>query len=316
MLALRKNRTKTQILRMRRADPLIRWILKKIYVDRENCVIKIIGKVQKGKSTISLEIAWRLLNVLFNVKFIVFHPEQFSELYAMGVKRGDVIMYEEIGTEAGGLPRRRWYEFNNLLLLDIMQTHGFEGTVCILTLPSSKYLDSNTEPLIDIEIEARKIDRRNHVNIFTAYWVEWNEEQQKTYRHCFIDRDGTAVEVFAWKRTFPPETLQSYKDKEHEFKHWVQGRVNEEVRKKQVTKDEEQLMFDKVMSSISNFIQVRHNKTFVSQALIEMEFRVGNRVAQRLKLKAEREILSNDEFISLRESLSSNLVYREPEKKG
>jgi len=316
MLALRKNRTKTQMLRMRRADPLIRWILKKIYVDRENCIIKIIGKVQKGKSTIALEICWRLLRELFDVKFIVFHPEQFSILYSMGVKRGDVIMYEEIGTEAGGLPRRRWYEFNNLLLLDIMQTHGFEGTVCILTLPTSKYLDSNAEPLIDIEIEARKIDRRNQVNIFTAYWVEWNEEQQKTYRHCFIDSDGTAVEVFAWKRTFPPETLQHYKDKEHEFKHWVQGRVNEEVRKKQVTEDEEQIMFEKVMTHINDFIQVRHNKTFVSQALIEMEFRIGNRVAQRLKLKAEKEILSNAEFLSLRESLSSNLVYREPEKKG
>ena len=300
---------------MRRADPLIRWILKKIYFDRENCIIKIIGKVQKGKSTIALEICWRLMNALFDVKFIVFHPEQFSELYAIGVKRGDVILYEEIGTEAGGLPRRRWYEFNNLLLLDIMQTHGFEGTVCILTLPSSKYLDSNTEPLIDVEIEAKKIDRRNLVNIFVAYWCQWSEDKQKVYKHCFIDNDGTQIEVFAWRRTFPSELLQHYKKKEHEFKHWVQTRVNEEVRKKKITEDEEQEMFQKIISNINNYIQVRNNKSYISRSLIELEFKVGNRIAQRLKLMTEKEILSNDAFLSLRESLSSNLICNVQEKK-
>jgi hypothetical protein len=177
-LALKKNRTKTQLLRYRYADPLIRWIIKKVFIDRENCLIKITGGRQKGKSNIGKEIGWRLLLYLFNINSIVFHPEHFSKIYKDGTKRGDVILYEEIGTEAGGLPRRRWYDFNNLLVLDIMQTEGFEGVVCILTLPSAKYLDSNVEPLIDIQIEAKKIDRKNHTNIFNAYWCEWSEEKQ------------------------------------------------------------------------------------------------------------------------------------------
>lgn len=313
-LALKKNRTLTQIMRMKHLDPLTRWIIKKVFIDRQNCVIRIYGKVQRGKSTIALELAWRVLKGLFDVKFIVFHPEQFSDLYAKGVKRGDVILYEEIGTEAGGLNRRRWYEFNNLLLLDIMQTHGFEGTIMIMTLPSKKYLDSNAEPLLDIDIEAKRVDRVNGTNIFTAYWVEYDEEKKKIYKHCFKDQDGNNVEIFAWSRTHPDALRDSYKNKEHEFKHWVQGRVNEEVRKKKISQDDEDVMFEDIMKNLNSYLTNRNNITRVSSQLIEMDKRVGHRIADRLKMRVEKEILENDAYAPLRESLSSNIVLATPKK--
>lgn len=314
-IALTKKRTKTQLFRIRKCkDPLVKWILMKIYVHRENCIIKIIGKVQKGKSTIAQELAWRLLPWLFHVGFIVFHPDKFSEVYNYGVKRGDPIIYEEIGTEAGGLAKRRWYDFNNMLILDIMQTHGFEGTICILTLPSSKYLDSNAEPLIDIEIEAMKIDRRHKVNVFRAYWCEWSEKEQKLYKHCFLDDDRIRVEVFRWKRTIPKELIKAYKKKEREFKRWIQKRVNEQVKKKQITEEDEDNFFKDMMSRIKEFMVVRNQRYHVSVPLIETEFRVGHRIARRLRLRAEKEILSNPDFSPLRGSLSSKLIINVQEK--
>jgi hypothetical protein len=108
--------------------------------------------------------------------------------------------------------------------------------------------------------------------------------------------------------------LKQYKDKEHEFKKWVQVRVNDEVRKKKVTEEDEDNFFSDMMRKINDFIVLRNNKSYVSIALIEMEFRVGNRVAQRLKLKAEKEILSNPAFLPLRSSLSSNLGFSVHEK--
>ena len=296
---------------MKKADPLTKWILNKVYVDRENCIIKILGKVQKGKSTIALELAWRLLPYLFTSKSIVWQPEQFAERYIKkgGMKRGDPSIYEEIGTEAGGLPRRRWYEFNNLLVLDIFQTHGFEGGIAEITLPSSKYLDSNLDPLIDIIIEAKKIDRANGVNIFTAYWVEYDEETQKVYKHSFIDDDGNKVEAFAWRRTFDPELLKQYKEDEKEFKHWIQARVFQEVRRKRLTEDEEESNFKSILKDVRSFlVKIRGGKIIVSSKLIEDRFKIGGRIAERLKLKLEREILTNPEYKTLKTLISSKLI--------
>ena len=292
---------------MRKADPLTKYILHKIFVLRENCVIKILGKLQKGKSTIAMEIAWRVMSYLFSIELVVWYPEMFSAIYKKGVKRGDVIMYEEIGTEAGGLPRRRWYEFNNLLLLDIMQTHGFEGTVMILTLPSSKYLDSNTEPLIDIEIEAKKIDRRNNLNYFTAYEVEWNEDLKETYKHCFVDENGNKIELFAWKRTMPKELIADYKKAEKEFKRYVQKRVNELIRKKQITPEDESSFFNDIMQDLESFTTLRNNKLYVNKSLIESEFNIGRRISNKIKLKVEREILENDDYLEERAMLQTYL---------
>jgi len=305
--ALTKNRNKTQLLRMRKADPLVKFILHKIFVKRENCVIKILGKVQRGKSTIALELAWRIMSYLFNVGLIIWYPEMFSDLYAKGVKRGDVMIYEEIGTEAGGLPRRRWYDFNNLLLLDIMQTHGFEGTILILTLPSSKYLDSNTEPLIDIEIEAKSIDRRNGLNYFTAYEIQWNEELQKSYKHCLIDEAGNKVELYAWKRTIPKELIADYKVAEQEFKRHVQARVNELVKKKNVTLEDETDYVEQILNDLVKFTTLRNNKLYVNKSLIENEFNIGRRISNKLKLRVEREILNNEDYKEEKLLLQTNL---------
>ena len=317
--ALQKNRTRTQLLRMRKADPLTKWILHKIYVDRENCIIKILGKVQRGKSTVAKEISWRALPYLFTMKNVVWRPEQFAEQYTSGVKRGDPMMYEEIGTEAGGLPRRRWYEFNNLLIMDIMQTHGFEGGICILTLPSSKYLDSNLDPLIDIVIEVKKIDRDKQTNIFTAYWVEYGEGEVgkpgKIYRHSFLDENGEKVEAFAWKRTFPHELLLQYKEAEKEFKHWIQTRVFEEVRRKKITSDQEEEMTREILKEINQYlIKIRGGKTIISCKLIEDRFKIGFRISERIKYKAEREILTNPQYNILRTLISSKLVLAEGQK--
>lgn len=312
--ALKKNRNKTQLLRIKYADPLTKWILKKIFVERENCVIKVLGKVQRGKSSVATELKWRLLPIIKDfVDAIIFHPEGLSGFYVKGVKRGDVVVWEEIGTEAGGIPRRRWYEFNNLLIIDVMQTHGLEGTICIVDLPSSKYLDSNTEPLIDVQIEVKKIDRRNKVNIFIAYWLEWDEEQQKVYKHCFTDDEGEKIETFAWKRTFPKDLLIEYKKKEREFKTWVQQRVDQEIKRKKISPEEEEQMFIKIMENIKGFLIVRNNKLFVSRPLIENEFKIGHRLGSRLKVRVEKEIITNSKYSPLKTSLSSNLIFNLPE---
>lgn len=295
---------------MRTADPLTKYILHKVFVDRENCVIKILGPVQKGKSTVAQEIAWRVMSYLFHIGLIVWYPEMFSEVYNKGVKRGDVMIYEEIGTEAGGLPRRRWYEFNNLLLLDIMQTHGFEGTILILTLPSSKYLDSNTEPLIDIEIEVKKIDRRNGLNYFTAYEVQWNEEMQKSYKHCLEDENGNKVELYAWRRTIPQHILDDYKVVEKKFKRYIQQRVNELVQKKQVTPEDQEKFTKDILKDLESFTTLRNNKLYVNKSLIEDEFNIGRRISSKIKLKVEREIMENDDYLDERAMLQSNLRER------
>lgn len=312
--ALKKNRTKTQLERIKRADPLTKWILKKIFVDRENCMIKVLGKIQRGKSTVATELKWRLLPIIENfVDTIIFHPEGLSGFYIKGVKRGDVVVWEEIGTESGGISRRRWYEFNNILVIDVMQTHGFEGTVCIVDLPSSKYIDSNTEPLIDVQIEVKKIDRRNKTNIFVAYRLEWDENQQKVYKHCFTDDNGEKIETFAWRRTFPKEVIKQYKEKEEEFKRWVQQRVDQEIRRKKITPDEEEQMFLKIMENVKNVLVVRNNKFNVSRPLIENEFKIGHRLGSRLKMRVEKEILTNPKYSPLKASLSSNLIFNLPE---
>lgn len=218
-------------------------------------------------------------------------------------------MYEEIGSEAGGLPRRRWYEFNNLLVIDIFQTHGFEGGICLLTLPSSKYLDSNLEPLIDITIEAKKVDRDTGTNIFTAYWNEYDDETQKVYKHSFLDENGEKIESFAWKRTAPKELTQAYKEAERDFKHWIQQRVFQEVKRKRINEQEEETIFNDLMKEVNSFlIKIRGGKIVISQSLIEDRFKIGNRIALRLKFKAEKEILSNPQYISLKALITSKLV--------
>lgn len=293
---------------MRYADPLVKWILHKVFVKRENCVIMITGKVQKGKSRIALELAWRLLPFYFGRENIVWHPEGMSNFYVKGVKRGDILLYEEIGTEAGGIPRRRWYDFNNMLLLDIFQTHGFEGVICELTLPSRKYLDSNAEKLVDVVINAKDVDREHGVNIFTAYWTEYDDESDTIYKHSFLDDDGVKVECFAWDSTVPNYINKEYKEAEKEFKRWIQTRVNENIRKKKITESEENEIYETILKDPKKYMIVSRNQLKVSHQLIELEHHIGYRVAKRLRLRLEKEILTNEAYTTLRDNLSSNLI--------
>jgi hypothetical protein len=222
-------------------SPFYYHVYNKVHVKRENCLIVTTGKVQKGKSTVNC-ISGYNLDPRFTGDTAFFTPDKFSYSIATKFfKRGRFILFEEVGTESGGMNRRKWYDFNNFVVNDVFQTFGYEGLIVAFSVPSLKYIDKNSLILMDYKIEVLDKNLKEKTNRAKIFELEYNETYDKLYRHYLKNHLGEKVTEYHFKLPNTErfkEIYGTFKSREKEFKKKIQKEGARKLREAFTTKRE------------------------------------------------------------------------------
>ncbi len=97
-----------------------------------------------GKSYSAMGLA-QDIDPYFNVDRIIFHPKDFISLLEMGLPKGSVIMWEEVGVS---LSSRDWYKEQNKIISSLFETFRRHNLILIMTVPFVKFIDSRIRSMI------------------------------------------------------------------------------------------------------------------------------------------------------------------------
>lgn len=141
-----------------------------------------------GKSTIAIALA-RMIDPNFSVKNISFKAADFAEKMTSGLKKGTVLIFDDMGTAQGG-SSRKWQASGVHELADIMQLNRTDGIITIgtsielersekrlrsgfrcLISPVEKLSHNQTKNglAIDIEMRVKSLDVFNDVALFKLW---------------------------------------------------------------------------------------------------------------------------------------------------
>jgi len=123
------------------ARVLRRYIWKRMNVDNEHFMGVIVGREGSGKSHTALSIC-RKVDPSFGADRVFFDPADLVEAFRSDeLGEGNMVMLDEAGV---GLGNRSWYEKEQVLLNQTLQTVRDENMGVLYTLPRLSELDSQT----------------------------------------------------------------------------------------------------------------------------------------------------------------------------
>ena len=126
-------------------NPTTKIIRKKIWrrmhVENEHFMGAFVGREGFAKSHTALKVA-SVLDPSFNADRVFFDPQQFLEAFDDDdTGKGNIIVFDEAGV---GLGNRSWYEKEQILTNQVLQTVRDENMGVLFTLPRLEELDNQT----------------------------------------------------------------------------------------------------------------------------------------------------------------------------
>lgn len=274
-----------------------------VHLKKEDAVIAYIGKRRKGKSWAALAFCESMDPEGFTPENLsercFIHPLKFIEWARRPKKEiysGLALMFDEAGV---GVPSRDWQSFNNRALFKVMQVFGHKNFISVFTLPNLGYLDSGPRSLIDYVVHVLSIDKSNDMNVCKVkeIYVDAITGSYKTpYLRYRVDGKWYKFsKPYLFKRPSRKlarayEDLQeSYKQEYEEvmYREAKEMQALDKARREKKTIDEDALI-KHVIENKEQFSNLRGGRWSVDLALVEYEFKIGVRVASRIKKVAEQ----------------------------
>ena len=110
----------------------------------QNYIILITGQVGSGKSYSGLALA-EDIDPYFNIDRVIFHPKEFIQLLDMGLPKGSVVLWEEVGVT---LSSRDWFKEQNKIISSLFETFRRHNLILIMTVPNVQFIDSRIRSMI------------------------------------------------------------------------------------------------------------------------------------------------------------------------
>jgi len=155
----------------------------KVIVKNENFIGVFIGGVGSGKSysTISLGQGFQKKYPKSKI-WIIFNYNELLDLLIRGkenqVKRGDVIIYEEMGISAD---HRAWYSLGNKIIKQITQIARNRNFIFLMNLPFLSLIDKDVKPLVHFVFETVHKDVKKRVVSAKCFKSSVNYREGNTY---------------------------------------------------------------------------------------------------------------------------------------
>jgi hypothetical protein len=259
----------------------------------------IVGREGSGKSGTALHLS-EVVDPSFHAGRVFFEPANFMEWVDSDDRQpGDAAVVDEAGVGVGS---RSWYEKDQILLNQALQTARDDNLAVFFTLPRLTELDSQTRGRLHAFLEIRAKEDGEHVDVAWKNVDPSRDEKDKLYKKYPRMRvDGRKRRITSIRITPPsPELWENYKERKAEFKSELYEETIEALRDDGDDGDDrspkdvaEEIVEER---TLDDFVSVHGgNKTrYVDAELIEMEFGLSARDAKKVK-----KLLDHDDDIEL-----------------
>src|SRR6056297_3945581 len=137
---------------------------RRMNVENQHFMAAIVGREGTGKSHSALTLS-RLVDPSFTAEDVYFDPQDLLRAFdSDAYGRGDMIVLDEAGV---GLGNRSWYDKEQILLNQTLQTVRDDNMGVIFTLPRLEELDSQTIGRLHAMIQMEGVVDGNYA---TAKW--------------------------------------------------------------------------------------------------------------------------------------------------
>jgi hypothetical protein len=238
----------------------------------------------------------------FNEERIIFNIEQLMAIINAGtLRRGMAIVFDEIGVAANV---KEHASQSNKAASYLLQTIRPYNLCVIFSTPSKSYVDKQLRGLFDMFINT--ISRKFVDNQAKArpYWVQYNEETGKVYRHSPTAKvNGEVVEIKTMYIQKPHESIITrYRERRKLF---VLGISEEQtdiinVKKAYLRRESAKDVADGILSNktkIKRYLRYWRNapegqpKKRVDQDLLSADYGIGNKTAYKVKKYLEAKLI-------------------------
>jgi len=204
-----------------------------VYFREKSAGFIILGQTGSGKSWLGLKIA-NDLDPTFAAnleKRIVYTAEEFIQLVAYGnLKRGNVVIFDELG-HAEGADSRASMSRSNRLLSGVVSTYRQMGLIVIWILPTLTQLDKNIRMVsITGYFKILGIDYKRKQTRVSYYANSLNPVYGKSYYKMPVMKSGDrVVKVKSFRFNAPPKDLaKAYKKRKMEFVSYIAKKAADE----------------------------------------------------------------------------------------
>jgi hypothetical protein len=269
-----------------------RKIWKRMNIENEHFMGAIVGREGHGKSLSAISIA-RMVDPQFTADSVFFDPQNLIETFdSSEYGRGRMIILDEAGV---GMGNRSWYEKEQILLNQVLQTVRDENMGVLFTLPRLEELDSQTEGRLHALIEMLGVaDDGSHAS---AKWKnismsrDGRGKEYKKYPRFRINGAKRKVREIAVGP--PPESIEeAYEQQKAAFKQELYEEAMEAYDDEDEEKSEPDEVAQQVIDSdrVDEFTSIHpQNKSeFVDQDLLRSEFNLSVRDAKTAKKLIEK----------------------------
>jgi hypothetical protein len=178
----------------------------------------VVGREGSGKSYTCLKIA-STVDPTFTADRVFYEPKRLLEVLKDDqYGAGTAVVIDEAGV---GLGNRTWYEQDQILLNQALQTARDDNMIVLFSLPRLSELDSQTIGRLHTFIEMMDLNKRE--GYAEARWLNIDparDESGKVYKHYpRLNDGGRDVKVERVRFTPPADALvESYEERKEQFK--------------------------------------------------------------------------------------------------
>jgi hypothetical protein len=207
-------------------------------------IIVICGQERIGKSTMAVDLAWRLANEAnaLDIKldgdniqdFLAYQPQTFLEIITESEGRKPVLI-DEAGVVAGSQDHQTK---ENRIIKKVIQTMGYKNNVYIFILPDFKALDKKIRNKVDFKVELYERGKAKVTGIRTNFGKMRSKEFDFYKQPLPAYWMGDYKDPEGFKEPEKQKVMDGYDKKEKDFKQGNAEDMLDEI--KDIAKDEEE----------------------------------------------------------------------------
>lgn len=186
------------------------------------------GPTGSGKSWSSLSIGEQL-DEDFSLERVVFSGLELMNLINSDkLKRGSVIVFEEVGVE---LSNKNWASITNKMINYLIQTFRHRGFILIMNSPFMDFLDSATRKLFHAEIRTLSINFKKKTTKLKPQLIQYNSRLQKFYyKRLKVIMPQGVMPVDVWNVEQPSKALvEAYETKKRTYTDKLNKKIYDEL---------------------------------------------------------------------------------------
>jgi len=266
---------------------------RRMNVENQHFMAAIVGREGTGKSHSALTLS-RLVDPGFTAEDVYFDPQDLLRAFdSDAYGRGDMIVLDEAGV---GLGNRSWYDKEQILLNQTLQTVRDDNMGVIFTLPRLEELDSQTIGRLHAFVEM--IDVHPSEGWAETKWKNINltrDGRGKEYKkYTRLNVNGTRKRITRCAIAPPPEDLvDAYEERKEAFKAELYEEAigaydDEDDGEDDPTPSE--VADEIVASDVSEYVSEHggNGRQYVDQELIRADYGLSHRDAKAAKKIIER----------------------------